>query len=248
MSNIPFTVYPAIDLRQGQVVRLRTGDPQQQTAYSSDAGATARRWLDQGAAWLHVVNLDAAFGDSDAANRRALADIVKVAAEYDAAIQMGGGLRSLEALRIAFELGVNRLVLGTALIEQPDLLPAALALWDAEHLAAGLDARQGLLQSRGWTAATSLSAVEFAKTLAEQGLRWLVYTDISRDGVALGANLDETFALRDASGLNVIASGGVNSLEEIRRACQGGLAGVILGRALYEGFLDLRQCLEVCGC
>jgi len=233
-----FTIYPAIDLRQGKVVRLQQGDLKRQTVYGEDPAATARRWLESGAGWLHVVNLDGAFGESDAANRQALAEILEVAAEYDARVQFGGGMRSLVDVGRTLEMGVTRAVLGTLAAEQPEVLQSGVERFGAEHLAAGLDAREGLVRVRGWAEATNLRAVDLARQMAALGLRWLIFTDVARDGVGSGLNLESTLELAHSSGLNVIASGGVASLDDIQRTRTAGLPGVIVGRALYEGKID----------
>jgi len=233
-----FTIYPAIDLRQGKVVRLQQGDLKRQTVYADDPAATARCWLESGAGWLHVVNLDGAFGEADAANRQALAEILKAAADYDAQVQFGGGMRSLLDVDRALEMGVARAVLGTLAAEQPEVLQAGVQRFGAEHLAAGLDARAGLVQVRGWAEATNLRAIDLAHQMAALGLRWLIFTDVARDGVGSGLNLESTLEIAHSSGLNVIASGGVDSLDDIQRARKAGLPGVIVGRALYEGRID----------
>ena len=233
-----FTIYPAIDLRHGQVVRLMEGDPNRATFYDPDPAAAARRWLSAGSRWLHVVNLDGAFGESSAQNRQALAAILSVAKEFGARVQFGGGLRTLEAIDAVLSLGVSRAVIGTAVVEQPDLLPAALRRWGAEHLAAGLDARGGLVQVRGWQSGSGIPAVDLAQQLASAGLKWLVFTDIARDGLQTGINLPATTSLANQSGLQVIASGGVAGMADIQAACTAGLPGIIVGRALYEGKFD----------
>lgn len=238
-----FIVFPAIDLRAGQVVRLAEGDPARQTAYSNDPADAAGRWLSDGANWLHVVNLDGAFDQPDAANRAALRAILAVAAKAGAKVQFGGGLRSLNAVRQALDLGVERVVLGTLAVEQPNLLAQAIRQWGAERVAAGLDAREGFVQVRGWQQASPLTAHQAAQTLRQAGLRWLVFTDISRDGLQTGLNLPATLDLARQSGLSVIASGGVGGLEDIRAVRQSGLPGVIVGRALYEGTLKLSEAL-----
>lgn len=236
-----FVLYPAIDLRQGQVVRLTQGDPDRQTTYSPDPAETARRWLSAGARWLHVVNLDGAFGENDTTNRRALEDILRVAGAFGAAVQFGGGLRSLEAVQAALDTGVARVVLGTLAVEQPEVLAQALAGAGPERIAAALDARQGLVRIRGWATGSAIPAVDLAARLAQIGLEWLVFTDIARDGVGAGLNLEATLAIAGQGRLNVIASGGVNSLDDIRAACRAGLAGAIAGRALYEGRIELAE-------
>jgi len=238
-------LFPAIDLRNGQVVRLRKGDPEQETIYFSDPMKTAVNWLSQGATWLHVVNLDAAFGVDDSANRTVLTNILKAAHAAGARVQFGGGLRTLDALSQALDQGIDRAVLGTAAALQPDLVSQALELWGAARIVAGLDAQHGKVRVRGWVETTSLEAATLAQNLAGLGLHTLIFTDINRDGTGEGGNLAATVALLHSSGLAVIASGGFTRLEEMLAARNAGLAGVVLGRALYEGQLDLRSCLAV---
>ena len=234
----PFIVFPAIDLRQGQVVRLKEGDPNRQTHYSNDPRAAARRWIDAGTRWLHVVNLDGAFDQPDNANRRALQAVLAEALAAGISVQFGGGLRSLDAVDRVLEMGAARAVIGTAAVETPQLLEEALAKWGPERIAVSLDARDNRVQVRGWKDSTPLLVSDLARSLRDVGLRWLVFTDIARDGLQTGLNLDATVALAQSSGLNVIASGGVCSLEDVLRAKDSGLAGAIVGRALYEGTVD----------
>jgi phosphoribosylformimino-5-aminoimidazole carboxamide ribotide isomerase len=239
-----FALFPAIDLRKGQVVRLRTGDPAQQTTYSSDPQRVAMNWIDQGATWLHVVNLDGAFDEEDAPNRSALESIIQVAQFSGCKVQFGGGLRSLVSIEKALSTGVARVVLGTMAALQPELLRQTLAKFGANQIAIGIDARQGKVSVKGWTEDTALEALQFASDLAEMGIKTLIYTDIGRDGTGQGGNQAETSRLAQVSGLDVIASGGFTSLDEILNLRQDGLSGVILGRALYEGQLDLKACLQ----
>ena len=200
----------------------------------------AARWLEAGAAWLHVVNLDGAFATPDAANRRALQRILALGG----AVQFGGGVRSLEAIEDLLALGVRRVVLGTVAVESPDLVAEALARFGAEAIAVGIDARDGWVRTRGWTQDTPLTTTALAQQLAQFGLRTVVHTDIARDGVGAGVNVAASRALASAAGLEVIASGGVASLEDICRARRAGLAGVVVGRALYEGQIDLQEALS----
>lgn len=233
-----FHVFPAIDLRGGQVVRLKEGDPDRQTAYSPDPAAAARRWIDLGARRLHVVNLDGAFDQPDQANKAALAAILAEAKLAGVPVQFGGGLRSADAVDRALELGVSRVMIGTLAAEQPQIFADLLSKWGPDRIGASLDARDGLVQVRGWQSGTPHPAVDLARTLAQSGLRWLVFTDIARDGLQTGLNLPATAALAQATGLNVIASGGVSRIEDVQEAKAAELSGCIVGRALYEGSID----------
>lgn len=230
-----FTIYPAIDLRGGKVVRLKEGDPARMTAYSSNPAETARRWLEAGASWLHVVNLDGAFGESDDANRRALEAILKLGAQ----VQFGGGMRARAAVERALELGVSRVVLGTIAVEEPDVVGNALKKFGAAKIAIGIDARDGLVRVRGWKDNSGVSATSLALQMRTLGLRTVIFTDVSRDGLGSGLNISSTRRLAEVSGLDVIASGGVHTLDDAIAAREANLAGVIIGRALYEGTIDL---------
>ncbi len=235
-----FTVYPAIDLRGGRVVRLQEGDPGRQTAYSDDPAEVAARWRAAGAVWLHVVDLDAALGEDSAANGRALAAILRLGGR----VQFGGGVRSLAAVAGLLDLGVSRVVLGTAAVENPDLVAQALARGGPQAVAVAIDARDGRVRTRGWQVESGLDAIAFARTLAALGLRTAIHTDIARDGLGTGVNLAASRALAEASGLDVIAAGGVASLADVSAAREAGLSGVIIGRALYEGRIDLAEALR----
>ena len=239
-----FEIYPAIDLRGGKVVRLRQGDSTQQTTYADDPAKVASRWLAEGSRWLHVVNLDGAFGERDATNQKALRNILMVSKNFDAQVQFGGGLRTEEQIASAIDMGVNRIILGTLAVENPDLIQRTIHSYGAECVAAGLDARQGRVQVRGWKEGTQVRATDLAKTLKDLGLKWLIFTDITRDGLGTGLNLAATRDLARSSGLCVIASGGVNSQTDLSQARRAQLAGVIIGRALYEGKLDLKAILN----
>ncbi|MFP4343075.1 MAG: 1-(5-phosphoribosyl)-5-[(5-phosphoribosylamino)methylideneamino]imidazole-4-carboxamide isomerase [Anaerolineales bacterium] len=236
-----FTIYPAIDLRRGRVVRLIQGDPERETAYAGDALAVARRWQQAGATWLHVVNLDGAFDAAGDANLDALAGILTTGLR----VQFGGGLRDLPAIRRALDLGVERVVLGTVAVEEPALLEAALAAFGPSRIAVAIDARDGWVRTRGWQYAGGIRAEVLAARWAGLGGRRLVFTDIARDGTGASVNVAATAALAEVTGLEVIASGGVGELNDLRRVRKAGLAGVIVGRALYEGQIDLSEALEV---
>ena len=242
-----FTIYPAIDLRNGHVVRLRQGDPSQQTTYSDNPSAVARRWVNEGATWLHIVNLDGAFGDQAAAraNRRALQDVCCCA---KAKVQFGGGLREIDDVKAAFDAGADRVVLGTAAAEDPQLVADALAQFGPERIVVGLDARNGMVVTRGWQRATRMTAIELGVLMKEMGVTRAVSTEVGRDGMLAGVAAEQTAALAQLTGLRVIASGGVRDLNDIRELMlyePRGVEGAIVGRALYEGTLSLKAALQL---
>jgi phosphoribosylformimino-5-aminoimidazole carboxamide ribotide isomerase len=236
-----FTIYPAIDLRGGQVVRLKEGDPDRQTNYSTSPGEVARRWLDAGASWLHVINLDGAFGAADSLNRAALTEILTIAAEYGAKIQFGGGLRSADAVHQLLEMGVWRAILGTMAIQQPEVVSGLLVRWGDQRITVSLDGREGVVTVKGWQENTELTVLETARQFKAAGLKMIVFTDIGRDGLQTGVNMEATAALAQNSGLEVVASGGVGGWADIKGAYDENLAGVIVGRALYENVFDPQQ-------
>jgi phosphoribosylformimino-5-aminoimidazole carboxamide ribotide isomerase len=234
-------VYPAIDLRGGRVVRLKQGDPARETEYATDPASVARRWKEAGATWVHVVNLDGAFGEHSGANLTALGDIVTVGLR----VQFGGGLRDLDGLRRVLGLGVSRAVIGTAAVENPELVKIGLAEFGPERIAVGIDARSGTVRTRGWQQATSVTPEDLGRTWASQGIRWSIFTDVDRDGMGSGLNVAATARLAEATGLLVIASGGVRSLDDVTQTFHANLSGIIIGRALYDGQVDLADALRV---
>jgi phosphoribosylformimino-5-aminoimidazole carboxamide ribotide isomerase len=235
---------PAIDIRSGRVVRLSQGEPTRQTVYGDDPVAVAERFVGEGARWIHVVDLDRAFGTGN--NLESIRRIAtRVASKVR--LQLGGGFRSLELLRAGADLGAARIVIATAAVTDPSFVPAAVAAIGAEVLAMGIDARQGFVALRGWTETTSRRAEELARQVMAEGIGTVIYTDIGRDGMLSGPDLSGAAALQNL-GVRVIASGGVGSTEDIRAACQAGLAGIIVGRALYEGRLSLPEGLAAATC
>jgi phosphoribosylformimino-5-aminoimidazole carboxamide ribotide isomerase len=236
-----FTVFPAIDLRAGKVVRLAQGDPNRQTVYGDDPVAVAEGWKAEGAEWLHVVNLDGAFGSDTSLNLQSLVSILAVGLK----VQFGGGLRDEASLRRALDAGVARAVIGTAAVENPAFVEWAVREFGTERIAVGIDAREGGVRIKGWMEGAGVTAIELGKRLRGQGVEWCVFTDVARDGIGAGVNISATAELARATGLRVIASGGVAGIEDVRHARDAGLAGVIVGRALYEGQVRLRDLLIV---
>jgi phosphoribosylformimino-5-aminoimidazole carboxamide ribotide isomerase len=237
-------VYPAIDLRGGNVVRLKEGDPNQQTLFSKDPLETARHWLRGGAQWMHVVNLDGAFEKAND-NGLILQNITHLEwQKRTVQVQFGGGLRSIYAISRAFEQGAARVVLGTIALEQPGVVAEAIKHWGADAVCVGLDAKDGKIATRGWQTTHDISPIELGKQLADVGAKHALYTDVRRDGGLQGVNVDATAELARATGLQVIASGGVRSLDDIRAlAATGIISGVIVGMALYEGQFTLEAAL-----
>ena len=233
-------IYPAIDLRHGQVVRLKHGDPNQQTTYGDDPLATARRWAEAGARWIHVVNLDGAFGDQAGAavNRSLLQSLAAVGPQ----IQFGGGLRSLADMAAALSCGAARVVIGTLAIEQPEVLRAAVEHFGSDRVVVSLDAQQRRVKTRGWQRDGGVDAISIGRQIRAAGVNLVVHTDIERDGDLAGVNAGAAVELARETGLQVIASGGVSSIEDVLRLTgAAGIEGVIIGRALYTGAIDLRE-------
>lgn len=240
-----FTIYPAIDLRGGRVVRLIQGRTENEIVYADDPAEMARHWESHGAAWLHVVNLDGAFGAADSQNAQALKNIL---ATGQVPVQLGGGLRTLDSIKRAFDLGVSRAVLGTVAMEQPQIVAAALAQFGAERIAVGIDARNGKVATRGWVDSAGIDAQAFGKQMRALGVERAIVTDISRDGMLGGIDAGAMADFVRATDLRVIASGGVASLNDVRNLIQVspiGIEGVIVGQALYTGAFTLRDALRL---
>jgi phosphoribosylformimino-5-aminoimidazole carboxamide ribotide isomerase len=231
-------LYPAVDVQGGRVVRLRQGAADQATAYAEDPLAVAQGFARDGARWVHFVDLDRAFarGDNRELARRFLAGAA-------IPVQVGGGLRTEEAIEEMLGWGATRVVIGTKAATDPALVDRLLARYGPERLAIGIDAKQGQVAVRGWTEVFDLSALELAERVRAQGARTVIYTDVARDGMLTGPDIAGAGALA-ARGLDVIASGGVASLEDLRSVRAAGLAGAIVGRALYEGRFTLVEALR----
>ena len=235
-------VYPAIDLRGGRVVRLKEGDPDRQTVFSDDPLTTARTWVEEGALWIHMVNLDGAFATANDNGA-----ILEQAARLGVKVQFGGGLRELADVERAFERGAARAVLGTVAVREPQIVAAAVERWGAEAICVALDARDGRITTHGWQQTVDITPVTLGQEMAKIGVRHVLFTDVRRDGGLEGSNVEATLQLARDTGLQVIASGGVQRVDEIRQLAAGGASGVVIGMALYTGQLQLQAALVAAG-
>jgi phosphoribosylformimino-5-aminoimidazole carboxamide ribotide isomerase len=231
-------VIPAVDIRGGRCVRLHQGDYDRETVFDDDPVAAAVRWASQGARRIHVVDLDGA-REGHQANAEVTRAIVR---SVDAAVQTGGGIRDLETLRATLDLGVGRVVLGTAAVRDPELLREAVAL-ARERLVVSVDARDGLVRVQGWTEGSDLEAAAFVRELTRLGVERIVYTDIDRDGVAGAPNFEVYEAVVADTSIAVIAAGGVTTIEDLQRLDECGVEAAIIGRALYSGEILLPDAL-----
>lgn len=236
-------LFPAIDIRDGQCVRLYQGDYDQMTVYSSDPVEIAQRWQEAGASWLHVVDLDGA-REGRPINS---ALIARMCQETTLKIEASGGLRTLQDIESILALGVERVVLGTVILTNRELLGHALQRW-GQRIVVGLDAREGRVAIRGWRETSDISVTELARELSTGGVERLIYTDIGRDAAMQGPNLVALQAMLEAldgSTTKLIASGGVSSLEDLQRLAELNIEGAIIGKALYIGAVDLAQAVSV---
>lgn len=236
-------LYPAIDLKDGQCVRLVRGDMDQATVFNDRPGDQARRFARAGAAWLHVVDLNGAF-EGRPVNADAVQDILTAG---DLPVQLGGGIRTMQTIETWLEAGVSRVILGTVAVKDPALVREACRTWPG-RIALGIDARGGRVAVEGWAEVSDIEARDLAVQFEDAGAAAIIYTDIDRDGVLQGPNVDATAALADAVTTPVIASGGVSSIDDLTAlAAAPGIAGAIVGRALYDGRVDLAAALDRLG-
>lgn len=236
-------IIPAIDLRGGSCVRLTQGRKEATIIYDNDPVAVAQGFQKAGAPMLHIVDLDGAFSESNSLNRAALANIVRA---VEIPIQFGGGLRSAADVGGVIELGVKRTVIGTLAAESPETLQTLIRIFGSDRIVVGIDARAGKALTRGWEQNARLAALDFAREVASSGVERVVYTDVSRDGMLSGVNVEETCQIARETGLKLTASGGVSSLPDLVRlkeAAACGIDSVIVGKALYEGRFTLEEAL-----
>ncbi len=235
-------IFPAIDIRAGKCVRLVEGDFSQETVFSDIPAAMARRWEEEGAEYLHVVDLDGAVA-GEVKNMESIQEIVYLS---HIPVQLGGGIRSMDTIEALLDIGVNRVILGSVAVKSPKLVEMACRAY-GDRIVVGIDARDGLVAVEGWGVSGGVEAEELAKRMASVGVERVIFTDISRDGKLAGVNASASASLAKASGLKVIASGGVASLtdiHELKKYAGDGIEGVIAGKALYTGALDLAEAIK----
>ncbi len=236
-------IIPAVDIKGGKCVRLKQGRADQETIFSDDPVAMGLKWQDAGARWLHVVDLDGAFS-SKPQNLEVIRGLRRALA---IPMQLGGGIRTLDTVSLYLDMGIDRVILGTVILKDPDFVARALAAYPG-RIAVGLDAKDGLLAVEGWTQTSTLKVLDAAKSLEPLNPAALIYTDIARDGVKRGVNIEATKTLAQAVDLPIIASGGVSAIDDIAALLPlepFGVMGVITGRALYDGSLDLREAIRL---
>lgn len=233
-------IYPAVDVKDGRCVRLAQGEFNKVTVYSDSPVEMALKWEQLGAEYLHVVDLDGA--------RTGLAQnipvISEMAVKLGIPVQLGGGIRTIEMIENVLCKGIQRIILGTSAVKEPSLVKQAVKTFEGS-VVIGIDAKEGMVAIEGWAKTSEFTAVGFAKKMEELGTKTIIYTDISRDGMLQGPNLKAMEEMVKAVDIEVIASGGVSNLEDIRRLKEVGVSGVIVGKALYTGDLDLKKAIEI---
>jgi len=233
-------LFPAIDIRGGNCVRLIQGDYNQEKVYSDSPVTQAQEWEKKGAAYIHIVDLDGAkTGVSQNAGV-----IKEIAANVHVPIQVGGGVRSMEAVKSLIDSGVSRVIIGTAAISNPEFLKEAVAAY-GDKIAVSLDAKNGFIATDGWTDTSGVKALDLVKDLEAIGVKTIVYTDIAKDGMLQGPNFEELDAMNNASSIDVIASGGVSTANDVKKLAANNMYGAIVGKALYDGTVQLEDLLEV---
>jgi phosphoribosylformimino-5-aminoimidazole carboxamide ribotide isomerase len=236
-------VIPAIDLQKGKCVRLSQGQKETATVYDGDPVKVAKDFELAGAGMLHVVDLDAAFSDPHSPNRHILLQIIEA---INIPVQFGGGLRNVDEVKAVLEAGVERAIVGTLAVESPQTLEKLVQLFGGERVAVGIDAKDGEVMVRGWETQGRIKAIDLARTVASSGVQRIVYTDVTRDGMLTGPNLEQTLLLARESGLKVTASGGVSSIDDLKQVnglSAFGVDSVIVGKALYEGRFGFEEAL-----
>ncbi|HJF85633.1 MAG TPA: 1-(5-phosphoribosyl)-5-[(5-phosphoribosylamino)methylideneamino]imidazole-4-carboxamide isomerase [Megamonas hypermegale] len=237
-------IFPAIDIRGGKCVRLIKGDFNQETVFSDRPEIMAKKWQDEGGKYLHLVDLDGAL----AGKSQNLATVEMILKTVDIPVELGGGIRTMENIETVLDMGVSRVILGSVAVKNPQLVKDACKKYGSERIVVGIDAKDGIVAVDGWGVSGNVEAKELAKKMALGGVKHIIYTDISRDGTLSGVNAQATAEIARYSGVKVVASGGVSSIEDIKLLKQyeaDGIEGVIVGKSIYTGSLSLPEALKI---
>lgn len=237
-------IFPAIDIRGGKCVRLIKGDFNQETVFSDRPEIMAKKWQDEGGKYLHLVDLDGAL----AGKSQNLATVEMILKTVDIPVELGGGIRTMENIEAVLDMGVSRVILGSVAVKNPQLVKDACKKYGSERIVVGIDAKDGIVAVDGWGVSGNVEAKELAKKMALGGVKHIIYTDISRDGTLSGVNAQATAEIARYSGVKVVASGGVSSIEDIKLLKQyeaDGIEGVIVGKSIYTGSLSLPEALKI---
>lgn len=237
-------IFPAIDIRGGKCVRLLKGDFNQETVFSDRPEIMAKKWEDEGGEYLHLVDLDGAL----AGKSQNLDTVEMILKTVDIPVELGGGIRTMENIETALDMGVSRVILGSVAVKNPQLVKDACKKYGSERIVVGIDAKDGIVAVDGWGVSGNVEAKELARKIAQGGVKHIIYTDISRDGTLTGVNVQATAEIARYSGVKVVASGGVSSIEDIKLLKQyekDGIEGVIVGKSIYTGSLSLPEALKI---
>ena len=235
-------IFPAIDIKDKKCVRLTQGDFDKVNVYGEDPSLMAKKWADDGAEFIHVVNLNGS-RDEIGINDETLS---KVAKSVDVPIQVGGGIRDEKRVKELLDLGINRVIVGTMAIENKELLKELIEKYKADKIVVSIDAKNGKVATHGWEKVSDIDSVDLCKELEQIGVKTIVYTDISKDGMLEGPNFDIYKELSQKTSLDIIASGGVTSIEDVKRLLDMNMYGAIIGKALYDNRIDLKEVLDLC--
>lgn len=233
-------LYPAIDIKNGQCVRLKKGQFNEVTVYSDKLYEIAKKFEADGARFIHIVDLDGAL-KGERVNAKAIEDIVK---SVSVPVQLGGGIRTLDNIKDVLDLGIYRVIIGTKAVENPEFIKEAIKQFGAERIVVGIDAKDGFVAVEGWEKLSDKTALSLALAMKDIGVQTIVYTDISKDGMLTGPNIEQTKLLSDQTGIDIIASGGMSCMEDLNHVYKAGIHGAIMGKALYEKKICLKEAIE----
>lgn len=234
-------LYPAIDIKNGQCVRLRQGQFQDVEIYSNSPVKIAKQWEQQGASYIHIVDLDGALA-GHSVNEEAISEITE---KVKVPIQVGGGIRAIKDIENKLNLGVSRVIIGTKAVENPAFIKEAINAFGADRIVIGIDAKNGMVAIEGWEKVSNYNAVSLGIQMRDLGVKTIVYTDISKDGMLQGPNVEHTKEMVDATGLDIIASGGISSLKDLEMVNEIKVHGAIIGKALYENRIELKNAIDL---